>query len=173
MGRFLNLKLPLFSRKSCLSVLASSWFLGHVLGIVFSIAAGDSNVSLMRMALNSHVSISGLLTAILLPFLLSAFAVYLHESWLLIPIAFAKAFIFSYIGLGVMTVYGSAGWLVRLLLMFSDCCSLPVLFWYWIRLLSGQRKATIPATAVPVFLVILIGSFDYCIVSPFLTALIS
>lgn len=154
-------------------VLASSWFLGLVLGIVFSIAAGDPLVSLMRTAVNSRVSISGLLTAILLPFLLSAFAVLIHESWLLIPIAFFKAFLFSFLGFGVMAAYGSAGWLVRLLLMFSDCCSLPVLFWYWAAHIGGQRNAALPAAVLPLLIAVGIGSFDYYIISPFLAMLIS
>ena len=173
MGRFLNLKLPHFPRKSSSAVLALFWFLGLVLGVFFSTAAGNTIATLMRTAVNSHVSISGLLTAILLPFLLSAFAVYIHEPWLLIPIAFAKAFVFSYVGLGVMTSYGSAGWLVRLLLMFGDCCSMPLLFWYWTRHISGQRKALLPVTAVVLVLAFVIGSFDFCVVSPFLASVIS
>lgn len=173
MGRFLNLKLPHFSRKSSLVVLAFSWFLGLLLGVIFSIAAGDSIVSLMRTAVSSHVSISGLLTAILLPFLLSAFAVFICEPWLLFVIAFLKAFAFSYLGLGVMVAYGSAGWLVWLLLMFSDCCSLPLLLWYWIRFISGRKSTVIPVTVVLFFLAVLIGSFDFCVVSPFLATLIS
>ena len=154
-------------------VLASSWFLGLVLGIVFSIAAGDPLVSLMRTAVNSRVSISGLLTAILLPFLLSAFAVIFHESWLLILIAFLKAFMFSFVGFGVTVAFRSAGWLVRLLLMFGDCCSLPVLFWYWSRHVGVQESSSFSAIVVPFALLFCIGSFDFCVVSPFLATLIS
>ena len=173
MGRFFNLKLPYFSRKSSLMLLAFSWFLGLFLGAVFSVAAGEPIVSLMRTAVSSRVSFSGLLTAILLPFLLSALAVFISEPYLLFVIAFLKAFTFSYVGIGVMAAYGSAGWLIRLLLMFSDCCFLPLLMLYWIRLISGKRGSAIPVTVVTGFLAVAIGSFDFCVVSPFLATLVS
>ena len=173
MGRFLNLKLPHFSRKYSLVILAFSWFLGLFLGVVFSIAAGDSIISLMSTAVSSRVSIVGLLTAILLPFLLSAFAVLICEPCLLVVIAFGKAFVFSYLSLGLMAAYGSAGWLVWLLLMFSDCCFLPLLMLYWIHFIFGGRSQAIPVTAMIGFAAVAIGSFDFYIVSPFLASLIS
>lgn len=173
MGRFLNLNLPHFSRKNIMVFLALFWFLGLLSGAAFSAAASDSLVPLMRTAVNSRVSINGLLTAILLPFLLSAFAVMIHEPWLLLPVAFGKAFLVSFVGTGVLNAYGSAGWLIRWLLMFSDCCSLPVLFWYWIRQTTGRNRHFFPVTALVLLAAVLISSFDYCVVSPFLATVIS
>lgn len=173
MDRFLNLKLPNFGRKVSLTILAVVWLLGLLLGTVISICAGDSLVSLMRMAVSGRVSISGLLSAMVLPFLLSALAVYIQKPVLLVLIAFGKAFLVSYLGLGAMAAYGSAGWLVRWLLMFSDCCSLPLLWLYWLRLLSGKRRFASIETAALMIAVVLIGSLDYCVVSPFLAVLIS
>ena len=173
MGRFLHLKLPFLSRRGPRMVLALSWFLGLLMGAVVSAAASESLVPLMRAAAAGCVSIDRLLTAILLPFLLSALAVYLQEPWLLLLIAFGKAFLVSFLGFGLMAAYGSAGWLLRWLLMFGDCCSLPLLFWYWLRHISGLRKFTIAGTAPVLLVAVAIGSFDYCIVSPFLTAVIS
>lgn len=172
MGRFLNLKLPHFSRRNNRVFLALFWFSGLLTGSALSVAASDSLAPMMRMAVDCCVSIDGLLTAILLPFLLSVFAVLIHEPWLLLPIAFGKAFLVSFLGIGVLAAYGSAGWLVRGLLMFSDCCTLPLLYWYWSRHTSDQRGSG-AVSALVLVIAILIGSFDYCVVSPFLAAVIS
>lgn len=128
---------------------------------------------MMRAAACACVSITGLLAAIILPFLLSALAVYLQSLRLLPLIAFGKAFLVSFLGLSLLEAFGSAGQLVRWLLMFSDCCSLPLLFWYWLRHISGPGRLTWSGTALVLLVALLIGGFDYCVVSPFLAAVIS
>ena len=171
MGRFLNLNAPCFSRRNrCL--LLALWFLwGLISGAVLS-AAANSIASLIPAAVIRPGSISGLLTVVALPFLMSFFAAWIQWPWLLYPIAFFKAFLVSFLGLGVLCAYGSAGWLIRLLLLFSECCTLPLLILCWIRLLSGQGRRLLPAASA-VFTASLIGSFDYCIVSPFLARVLS
>lgn len=173
MDRFLNLKLPQVSRKNPMVFLASFWTLGLLSGAACSVSASDSIVPLMHAAAECCVSITGLLTAILLPFLLSALAVFIQVPRLIYPIAFCKAFLVSFLGLGVMIAYGSAGWLVRLLLMFGDCCITPLLFWYWNRQLSAQHRRSFGLTTTVFLAALCIGSFDYCIVTPFLAAVIS
>lgn len=172
MDRFLHLHLPTRLRKGSVSFLAFGWILGLVSGFLFSLYAGDSLSTTMRAAASGCVSIPGLLSAIFLPLLFSAFAVYISQPWLLIPIAFGKAFLFSYLGVGVMAAFGSAGWLIRWLLMFSDSCSLPLLWWYWLRAVSGQRCFAVRNTAAAFAVALIIGSVDYCMVSPVLANLI-
>ena len=53
---------------------------------------------------------------------------------------FFKAFSLGYCISGVCILYGSAGWLVRLLLLFSSTVSAPVLYWFWLRHISGAKK---------------------------------
>lgn len=170
MDRFLKSKLPRWSRKKDLLVLAFSWTLGLVLGLLCAESAGDAFASLVRAAGDSRVSIFGLLATVMLPFLLSAFSS--RGPWVIIVIAFLKAFLVCYTGYGVMMAFGGAGWLVRLLLLFSQCCTVPVLYWFWIDRLISQRKHWI-RTALPVLVVLIIGSFDYYVVSPFWAMLIS
>lgn len=172
MDRFFNFDLSAWRCKKPIFILACAWFLGLFSGVLFSMSASDSLGSTMRAAAGGCVSISGLLSAILLPLLFSAFAVYIFKPTLLIPIAFLKAFVFAFLGVGILGAYGSAGWLIRLLLMFSDILMLPLLWWYWLRAFSGPKRRVFDTSVAAVY-ALLVGSIDYCVISPFLANLIS
>lgn len=172
MDRYLNFNLPAWRCKKPMFLLACAFLFGLISGVLFSMSASDALFPTMRAAVFGCVSIPGLLSATLLPFLFSAFAVYISCQKLLIPIAFCKAFVFAFVGTGILGAFGSAGWLVRLLLMFSDVASLPLLWWYWQKSLSGSGRF-VRNTAIAAGFALLIGSVDYCVVSPFLANLIS
>lgn len=163
---------PLWWRKGSTFFLALSWCLGLISGIVLFLFAGTQILPWMRSTAYGAVSIVGLLCVTLLPFLFSAFAVFISEPWLLLPISYGKAVLFSLISLGILQSFGSAGWLVRLLLMFSDSVSVPLLYCFWHRHISGRRKLAFSEAWNAVSLCILIGSIDYCLVSPFLAQMI-
>ena len=173
MDRFVHLILPTHSCKEPSIHLACSFLAGLLSGACVSIAASKSLLPMMLAAANSCVSISGLLSAMLLPLLFSAFAVYIRQNWLLIPIAFVKAFLFAFLGIGVMSAFGNAGWLVRWLLMFSDSLTLPLLWWFWLRAFSSGRTDALRFAALVAVAAVLIGSLDYSVVSPFAAMLIS
>lgn len=172
MVKFSFSHLPAFWRKGAALILASFFFLGHFLGVWFSSSASDPFYAAMRAAVSSRVSIPGLLSAMILPFLFSAFAVYLKQPMLLIPVAFLKAFFFSYVGYGFFAACGSAGWLVTWLAMFGSLCSLPVLYCYWRLHLNGK-----PFDPLLFFLglgiLVIIGCIDYFAVSPFLVSILT
>lgn len=171
MARFSHHDFTDFWRRCSRLCLALIWIFGLIAGCILFFSAEPEFSSLMPMAVGGRVSIVGLLSVILLPFLFSAFAVFISQSWLLLPLAFCKAVCFSYVSLGVMEAYGSAGWLMRLLLMFSDIAVLPLLYGYWQRYISGDRQFGIWPGLL--FLVggLCIGSMDYCLISPFLAGL--
>ena len=172
MDRFLH---PIFRPSCCRNftfTLALSWIIGLLNGLLFSLSADTLLSSTMRIAINGGMSISGLLTALLLPFLFSAFAVFISQLWLLIPIAFVKAFLFSFTGLGVLLTFGSAGWLICLLFMFAESLAMPILWWYWLRV-SGDSGRTVFHNCFPAVLCVgLVGCIDQWIVAPFLACLI-
>lgn len=173
MARFFHHDLPEWWRKMSTVFLAFSWLAGLVSGIFAFSAAGDTFLPLMRSCLYGSVSIISLLCVTILPFLFSTLAVYVSEPWLLLAVSFGKAFLFSLIAVGISVSFGSAGWLMRLLLMFSDFCVLPLLYWFWLRHISGQRVFNGFEIAAVLSLFVLIGSVDYCVISPFLASLIS
>lgn len=166
MARFLHHIFSGLQRKADTVFLALFWSAGLFAGCVFYRNTGDSTVSLMCGALNGAVSIVSLLSVILLPFLLSAFAVYLSRPSFLFLIAFAKAFSLAFVSAGLLSAFGSAGWLARLLLMFSDCCTVPLLWLYWLRYSGKSRKFSPKGTCGTILLVCLVGIFDFYYVSP-------
>ena len=148
------------------------WFLGLLLGTTYGYRADHSYILLLRYAALNRVSFVGLIAALYVPLLLSTLAVYLnHPQWLL-PICFIKAFLFTSCGSALLIAYHSAGWLVRLLLQFSDFCTMPFLYWFCMRNIV-ERKSNLASD----FLVCctggsIIGIFDFFVISPYLVKLI-
>ena len=162
-------------RICCISVtwaLPFCWVLGLLLGAAYGYRADRSYVLLMRIAASSRMSLVGLFFALYVPLLLSAFAVYLkHPQWL-IPICFAKAFLFASCGSALLVAFRSAAWLVRLLLQFSDLCSMPFFYWFCMRNITGRNLNTQSDFLVCCVVVTTIGIFDFCVISPYLVKLI-
>ncbi len=152
-------------------LLSGSWLVGLISGIAYSYCSVNF-VSLMRSAAYSTVSIVGVGAVLILPFLLSAFAVLISLRWLLIPLAYAKAFLFGACASAVGLSFGSAGWIIRMLLLFSGWTELPVFYWLWLRCLDGDRGSMTREFSVVLILLIAIGSIGYWIIAPFLASVI-
>lgn len=152
-------------------VLAGIWLVGLLAGGVSFSKAGIHYFLLMRSAVFCSVSIVGLFACNFLPFLLSAFAVFFNKPRLLYWICFFKAFIFAGCSYGIMVSFGSAHWLVRLLLQFSDCCLVSVLCWFCLRHINGNLYAVKRDCIICTGLIAAVGMLDYCVVSPFLARL--
>ncbi|MDO5399856.1 MAG: hypothetical protein Q4F17_02605 [Eubacteriales bacterium] len=150
-------------------VLALSWLAGLICGFLVSLGAGSSLSSMMRRAAVGSVSIVSLVGSALFPFLISAFAVLLSRSALLL-VCFGKAFLFSFTAAGILRAFGGAGWLACRLVMFSDFALLPLLYFFWLRLLSGRARRL--GTAAVFALAMLIVSAHYRIISPLWASLI-
>ena len=154
------------------TVLALALFLGYFLGSICSSSANSDLFPLMRTGAISGVSIVCLLPVLLLPFLFSAIAVYIGLKWLLIPVAFLKAFLFSYLFSHILVLFPNSGSLFAALFLFSDVLSLPVLCWFWLRCVcDGGVESHVVMT---VMLVIAgIGFLNSQVISPFLASLLS
>lgn len=164
--------LPAFRHSRRAAALMAFFFLGHILGILTSGSAEDFFRSAMRTAASSPVSLGGLLTALVLPFLFSAFAVYVKQPMLLIPIAFWKAFLFSCLACGLFRVWGRAGWLITGLVISGRILAMPPLCWYWLHHIRGRRFEP------GIFWLILscliaIGVAEYLLIVPFLGTIIT
>ena len=153
--------------------LAFCWMIGIESGILFAAHFGHLFTPLMYCALGSTGSIVGFFSVLLLPFLVSAFAVFISRPGLLFGICFVKGFSFSSASLGMLLAFPSGGWLIRQLLMFSSLASLPLLFWFWLRHISDEAEYSYCRCLLVFSLLILIGSVNVCCVSPFLAMLIN
>ena len=169
MVRFHFFRLPRLGCKAAAVVLAWTFVLGLLAGC--SASAGCRELlSASRDSLAQSVGISAFVPTVL-PVLISGFAVYIGKPLLLIPAAFWKAFFFSSVGFGIASVWGSAGCLVGILALFGSLCSMPVLWWYWLRHIGGEAfsvRSFLPALAA----VTLIGWMDILVISPFLTKIL-
>lgn len=164
-ARFLHRYSAPGRRKYTVLILAFIWCFGLLCGIRAASYAGDSFVSMMRMAACRPVSIVNLLTVSVLPFLFSAVAVYLRSWHLLAAVCFFRALLFGFISCGVYLAFASAGWLVWLMIMFSDILCLVPLWWYWISG-TGHSMHSIYRTAVCFVAVCLIVSLDFRFIAP-------
>ena len=152
--------------------LASIWICGLYFGS-FAASQNSALVSMMRTAAQSRVSIVSLLPVLLLPFLISAFAVSISKPWLIILVCFSKAFSFGLHVGAISIAFGSAGWLARMLLLFSAGCCVPVLYWFWLRHFSGRyRSAVWRDFGICSGIVLFIGFLDCGIISPYLASII-
>ncbi len=163
-----NLAFSPCKKASC--TLAFLWLAGFGAGFLFSRCASDTLLALMRQAPLCPVSIVWRLVYNALPFLIAAFAVSISSDKLLYALCWIKVFLFSSFAFSTVAAFGSAAWLVRLLLQFSDLCLLPVLYWFARRSLGKGRQAR--DLSICLALASLVGVVDQTCIAPFLMAII-
>ena len=160
-------------RRHSTVLLAAVWCLGLLAGIFLVSRASESVIALMRLAGKSRVSIVGLLLGNLLPFLLSFAAISSSMPRLVYAVCFFRSALYGFCAFGVGLGYGSAGWLVQALLLFSDVLTMPALFWFWIRHIGGRRRSRNRDFLLCVIYAVAVWAADFCLVAPFLARLLS
>jgi hypothetical protein len=173
MNRFFGVFEPAFSCRNPRVILAVSWLSGLCFGAIISAAAGDSVASLMRALVCSDTSIVGLLLVAILPFFITATAVWFSNFTLLLSAVFFRAFLCFYVAVGLLAAFSTAGWLICLLCLFCDCLQLPLLWLCWLQSISGERVSFLRRWIPCVLSAGVVSVFDFYIVSPFLAGLIS
>ena len=153
-------------------VLAGSWVAGLFLGTAYGCRVDHSFLLLMRIAISSHTSIVGLARLLYIPLLLAALAVCFHYPQWLITVCFSKAFLFAACSASLYAAFGSAAWLIRIMLQFSDTCTLPFLYWFCMRNISDLHEKFRFDLLVCLVAATILGLFDFCVISPFLVKLI-
>lgn len=171
MARFLHRFDTFTFRRSRHVLLALSWVFGLGFGALTFRYGKDQLLSLMPPVLSSRWSIVGLAASSFLPFLFSVFAVYISFPLLLTLICFSRAFLYAYIACGIQCCFGDAGWLVRWLLLFSDTLSIPVLYLYWQRHISGCRSFRMASAVGYLTILGLISALGYFLTAPLTAAL--
>jgi hypothetical protein len=152
-------------------ILAFCWCAGLLLGCFCARQTSDIHFPLMHRAAESSVSIVGLV-AVLLPFLLSAFAVLSSLKWVILPLCFAKAFSFSFTASLISSAFASAGWLLRMMLLFTDSITLPVLLLFWFRSFDDSDFRLSRTVFLCLTFLIFVMGIDYCMVAPFLASIL-
>jgi hypothetical protein len=168
MARFFHSICTYAVSKSDKFLLALSWAAGFCSGCLIFRYAGSDLVTQMPLAVNCQPSIFGLLTSVLLPFLFSAFAVYISVPKLLCVVSFLKACLFAYMSSAVYTAFSGAGWLVRWLFLFTDICGTVLLYHYWHRHITGVRAFSRGTFFIYQTVLFLVVFLDVRFVSPLL-----
>lgn len=152
--------------------LAFFFSLGLGFGILSASCSEGTYVSLMRGLCMTPVSIVRLLIVRLLPFLICALIIYKFSSRLFIPLAFLRAFSYGYVLRLVYMAFPGAGWLVWLLLLFSDTAGVFLLFFFWLKNTPVPSHNGFKLLVWCGMAVLLSAVFDYCLLSPYLAMLI-
>ena len=155
------------ARRGMPLLLAICWIIGVVFGVFCYRNSPPEVTSLMHRTVSRPASIVGLLNTALIPFLLSALFVLFSAPFMIPGLCFVKAFLSSFVSMGIFEGICSGGWLLRYFLLFSDCVTLPLLFWYWLRSVS-EPKITVwlITTGVVMFVLALVTILDYRIIAP-------
>ena len=147
------------------------YILGLVAGLLF--VARYSSVSLMRLLYDPQMSIVIGFLVSAFPFIVFYIVFRCSALFMIAPLAFAKAFMFMYCFGGVSVAYADAGWLVRCLLLFTDCFSVPLLIWYVGETLIKKQISKNTKIWLCLFFVFVIRCIDYSVISPFAAKLLS
>ena len=158
-------------RKGSTIFLAFSLFSGLMLGILLFCRIRYSSFLLMRSSFYSTVSIVAYLFGFLLPFILSACAALLHLPLLIYFICFFRSFLFSFTSLLIYFSFQPAGLFFRHFLLFGGFVSFPLLFFSWLTYLRKNNDNILVKSTIVVFAGILIGLFDYYLITPCLVIL--
>lgn len=160
-----------FWRRHHVVVLAFLWCSSLCLGFGIAFQLGDDILSLMYTAVSCRASIVGMAVAVFLPVLLSAIAVWFSVPGFIFPVALIRGVSFGFSLAGVMIAFRSGGWLVFLLLTFSESLTLIPQLCLWFACLLDNRAAVFNSLNVCIISAIILCAFDYLCVSPFVLKL--
>ena len=169
MVRFLHLRYANQLRNYAVPILASCWIMGLIFGVIVARSASVEFCSLA--ATTKNTSLFSALIVVMFPIIVSILIMYTGLSWLIPVVAFLKAFCFAYVSQVLGRDFGSASWLMQLLLMFSDCASVPLLWWFWCQSLKSTKFTLRSSSSVTMVAALVIAILDYRFISPILSSL--
>ena len=149
------------------------WILGIVLSFcIFSLQQALFS-SLMRSVLSDTVSIVGLFTTVLVPFSATAFAVLYSKPYILYALCFIKSTLYSLSVLTLYSLYGGAGWLVQLILLFAENATLVMLWFLWSNNFACKRTYAVKSLAICASVCTCLWILDYRLISQFAVSVFS
>ena len=155
---------PTYRRTALLAV----WCCGLVWGCSIY---EPSYLSLMHCAVSEPVSIIGVFACVYLPLIITYFSFLTDKPAALMVVCFIKAASCCFSGQLVFRYFDSAGWLIRLLFLFSDSINLLILLYLWIHHLGGKSSELKRDLLIAAFFCTVITIVDLFVVDPFLKGL--
>ena len=142
--------------------------LGAMAGVVFSVQTDYKYILMMRTAADCRVSIVGSVITVL-PFIVSCYLVIHSKLWLVYFIPAISLYMYTSALWAIRAAFGSASWLISLLMQAQSLVFIPGLLYLAIKRLACQARSS--WFKYVVFAGIVCGMIDYFILSPFLAEL--
>ena len=142
-----------------------SWIVGFVFGLSFGYITPSTTVSLMCNALCKRVSIVGRILSLFLPFFLS-FLFIRKYVFLIIPVVALKAYSLGFCLYCVCSAFGTAGWLIAAICLFTDISCAALFLWFNLSDLQVSQKVITCRLTCCLIAVLLLGLLDYRVISP-------
>ena len=155
-------------RKYAIIFLSFSWGFGLASGLLYSFCLYERYDPLVISASSVDVSIADIMFISVIPLVLSVLCVHFSLPVLLTPLAFLKAFCFSASSFRLLWTFGNAGWLLRFLLMFSDCALVVALLWFWLSHINGDKRHFIKNAVNCIKVMFVVGVVDCLLIVPVL-----
>ena len=159
-----------FRQRSYLIIsLIISWCLGILFGYFFY---EPSFSSMVRCAVMQPVSIVGLFSCLFFPLLFSYLSVIMNKPIIILIVCFLKAASFGFSVTILSSLFATATWLVRFLLLFSDSFFCIVLLLLWLRRFHHSKIHNYCDFFICSMIGIGIAAVDIFVISPFLQGLL-
>ena len=157
-----------FRKYHSLFLLCFIWLIGLISGAYFFHICRPYVFLQMRSLAQQPVSFICLFLFVYLPLFCTYVALLTNNFPLILFICFLKALAFSFTYFWTAVFFGSASWLANVFFMFSDRCSLLILFTLWLRYSDNLLFSSKYPFFLCTFLCFLIVAADYFIISPLL-----
>ena len=151
--------------------LALFWLIGLICGVCYA-ACNQSVVVLMRLAIFYQVSIVGLVYVLYLPIIAAVLCVKRSCPVAFYTVASLTSFLFGCSLCWITYVYGTASWLIKVLLLFSES-AVNILILYMGYQKSSARFETVREYCHLIIAALLLGCLDCLLVSPFAATLLN
>ena len=154
----------------CLSLIIITWISGLLCALLY---IKQASFSLMYPLYVERVSIVGMIVSLIFPIILLYILLNRCYFYLTLPVIFLKSFSYMCCYLCITYSYGTAGWLVRIFLLFSDTVSIVILLHFCYRFAAGNKTGIIRYFKCAFAVLIIVGCLDYYIISPFILMLLN
>lgn len=149
------------------------WCAGLGLGCYIGNNVSVPVLSLVRNSLVGSVSIVRLFVANFLPFVLTAFVVYIGATALIFPLCFLMAFAYGISLMALANAFAGAAWLIFLVLFLPLCFDRMLYLWFLLRNCKWKGSASWCHLVVVLVILVIAIHLDYCIISPFVRKLLN
>ena len=170
MNTLQNLMTTIFKQKGVWICLSVVWIFGILLGI--GVVIFDKDIYIITNSVVKHQPDIVLLYIVNLLPVLMLLALFTAQAYgLICLITFLYGIFRGFCGMCTVLAFGSGGWLIRLLFMFSSGL-ISALFWWLILSDKQYSRCFLKLSCTTVLLVSFVTLFDYFVISPFLIGIL-